>query len=43
MIGYIMLGINNLVKVVKYYDELFVILNVECFLEIDCFVVWSIG
>ena len=43
MIGYTMLGTNNLAKAVKYYDELFATLNAERFLETDRFVAWSTG
>ena len=42
MIGYTMLGTNNLPDAVAFYDELFSLLNAQRFLETDKFVAWSV-
>ncbi|WP_394189466.1 VOC family protein [Pseudoalteromonas atlantica] len=43
MIGYTMLGTNNIEKAVAFYDQLLAQLGAQRFLENDRFVAWSTG
>lgn len=43
MIGYTMVGTNNLAKAVSFYDELFSLVSAQRFLETERFVAWSTG
>ena len=41
MIGYVMVGTNNLEKAVKFYDELLAELDIGRFMEGETFVAWG--
>jgi predicted lactoylglutathione lyase len=43
MIGYVMLGTNDLDRAARFYDELLAELGAKRFMETDTFIAWSVA